>query len=187
MVPGITDLLIRPLRVTDAASLGDLFEEIAADAESVCYFHPHPLTREYAALLCGGAATRRDRYSLGLYHGLPVAYALLRGWDEGYAIPSWGGCVHPALRGAGLGHALLLHAVAESRAAGAAKLRLTVYKANERGVRLYSRFGFVLQEKDARSLLGVLDLTACFSWEERRPDGARLQAWYEARRTRAAA
>jgi ribosomal protein S18 acetylase RimI-like enzyme len=181
------DLLIRPLRVTDAASLADFFEEIAADAESVRFFHPHPLTREYAALLCGAAATRRDGYYLGLYRGLPVAYALLRGWDEGYAIPSWGGCVHPALRGAGLGHALLLHAVAESRAAGAPKLRLTVYKANERGIRLYSRFGFYLQEKDGRSLLGVLDLSTGRSLEEGRPDEARLQAWYEARRTRAAA
>ena len=93
---------------------------------------------------------RGDRYYLALYRGRPVAYAMLRGWDEGYAVPSWGGCVHPALRGAGLGHALLVHAVAESRAAGASKLRLTVYKANQRGIHLYNKFGFVFQDKDER-------------------------------------
>jgi ribosomal protein S18 acetylase RimI-like enzyme len=187
MEPCTSDLVIRLIRATDAATLGDFFEAVAADAEAVRFFHPHPLTPEHAAWLCGGAATRRDRYYMGLYAGRPVAYAMLRGWDEGYAVPSWGGCVHPALRSAGLGHALLMHAVAESRAAGAAKLRLTVYKANQRGVHLYCKFGFVFQDKDEKSVVGILDLTQPLALPARIPDATRLRAWLEGGATRVAA
>jgi len=187
MEAGTPDLVIRRIRTTDAALLGDFFEEIAADAETLRFFHPHSLTREYAALLCGGAAARLDRYFVMLYHGRPVAYALLRGWDNGLAVPSWGGCVHPDLRSAGLGHALLVHAVAESRSAGATKLRLTVYKNNQRGVHLYSKFGFVFQDKDEKSVVGFLDLTVPLTLPAREPDAARLRRWHEAKPGRSAA
>src|SRR5262249_45184585 len=169
MEPCPEPLVLRLICTTDATLLGDLFEAVAADAEAVRFFHPHPLTREYAAWLCGGAAARRDRYYLALYGGRPVAYAMLRGWDEGYAVPSWGGCVHPALRSAGLGHALLAHAVAESRAAGATRLRLTVYRANVRGEHLYRKFGFVFQDKDEKSVVGVLDLAGPVDLPARAP------------------
>jgi ribosomal-protein-alanine N-acetyltransferase len=182
-----SDLVIRRIRATDAAALGDFFEEVAADAEAVRFFHPHPLTRAYAALLCGEAAERFDRYYVALYHGLPVAYAMLRGWDDGYAVPSWGGCVHPQLRSAGLGHILLVHAVAESRAAGATTLRLTVYKANQRGVHLYSKFGFLFRDKDEQTVVGVLDLTVPLAVPPREPDVARLRTWCQAKKARTAA
>jgi ribosomal protein S18 acetylase RimI-like enzyme len=180
------NLEIRLVRPTDAALLGELFEAVAADAEAVRFFHPHPLTRTYAAWLCGGCEKRRDRYYVALFGGRPVAYAMLRGWDEGYAVPSWGGCVHPALRSAGLGHALLSHAVAEGRAAGATKMRLTVYRANARGVHLYRKFGFVFQDKDEKSVVGVLDLTGAADVPARAPDAARLRAWLEGRASQAA-
>jgi ribosomal protein S18 acetylase RimI-like enzyme len=181
------DLVIRLIRPTDAAVLGDFFEIIGADAESARFFHPHPLTPEYAALLCGSAPLRRDRHYLVLYENRPVAYMLLRGWDEGYAVPSWGGCVHPELRSAGLGHALLAHAVAECRAVGAAKLRLTVHKANQRGIHLYAKFGFVFENKDARSDIGLLDLTGPLTVPAIAPDTSRLRAWLEHSRLQAAA
>jgi ribosomal protein S18 acetylase RimI-like enzyme len=187
MEPRTPDFVIRPIRATDAALLGDFFAAVAADAEAVRFFHPHPLTPEYAAWVCGGATQRRDRYYLALYQGRAVAYAMLRGWDEGYATPSWGGCVHPALRGAGLGHALLAHAVAEGRAAGATQLRLTVYKANARAVHLYRKFGFVFRDGDGRSVVGSLDLTRPVALPPANPDSARLWAWLEAGAARPAA
>jgi GNAT superfamily N-acetyltransferase len=187
MDPSTQDLVLRSIRVTDAALLGDFFAAVAADAETVRFFHPHPLTPEYAAWLCGCAATRRDRHYLALHQGRPAAYAMLRGWDEGYAVPSWGGCVHPALRGAGLGHVLLAHAIAECGAAGATQLRLTVYKANQRAVHLYSKFGFVFRDKDGKSVMGLLDLTGPVAVPAARPDLARLRAWVDAEADRRAA
>lgn len=150
------NLVIEPVQPADAAALADFFRVLAADPQTVCFFHPHPLTASTAFEL----ANRRglDRYYLARYGGRVVGYSLLRGWEEGYTIPSFGGCTHPRLRGAGLGHALLEHAIAASRAAGARQLRLTVYRANTAAVHLYRKFGFVLTLRNEQEWLGLLNL-----------------------------
>ncbi len=150
------NLLIRAVTVADRDALAGLFRAFAGDPQTARFFHPHPLTAEQAALLCRRQG--KDRYFLAWLDGIPAGYALLRGWDEGFAIPSFGACVHPALQGKGIGKALLRHAIAESRAAGAARLRLTVYRANARARRLYEGFGFRFAEKDEGSLVGFLEL-----------------------------
>lgn len=142
----------------DAADLGTLFEALAADSEAARFFHPHPLTRTYAAELCARTDTSRDRYYIARRGGRAVGYALLRGWDEGYAVPSFGVAVHPEARGLGVGQALLGQAVAASRASGAPALRLTVYKANARAVHVYRKAGFVYRDKNEHEWVGVLDL-----------------------------
>ncbi len=154
----IDDLEIREVGETDAAELGDFFEALAADAETVRFFHPHPLTREFAAELCAGSGSRRDLYFLTRDRGGPVAYSMLRGWDEGFDVPSFGGCTHPARRRVGLGHIILEHAIRESRRRGATHLRLSVYKENSRAVRLYEKFGFDLRDKNEHEWVGLLDL-----------------------------
>jgi ribosomal protein S18 acetylase RimI-like enzyme len=187
MESSAVDLSIRRIRLTDVKVLGSFFEELARDEESTRFFHPHPLTPAYAAELCASARARQDRYYIALFGQHLAAYGMLRGWDEGYAVPSWGGCVHPELRGAGLGHFLLEHAVAECRAAGAATLRLSVYKANQRGIHLYAKFGFMFQDKGEISVVGLLDLSSCAALPRRKPDRVRLQNWYAARAAREAA
>ncbi len=64
------------------------------------WFHPHPLTAVEAARPC--AYDGRDLYYAAVTGDAVVAYGLLRGWDEGYAVPSLGIAVHPAARGLGL-------------------------------------------------------------------------------------
>jgi ribosomal protein S18 acetylase RimI-like enzyme len=65
----------------------------------------------------------------------------------------------------------------ESRRAGAEKVRLTVYKRNERAAHLYAKYGFVFTDKDEHSLVGVLDLTADAPIPHRDVDEANLRAW----------
>jgi ribosomal protein S18 acetylase RimI-like enzyme len=149
---------IRPLAASDSAALAGLFESLAADAEAAEFFHPHPLTADHAAALCRKVGSIRDGYFVAEFGGTIVGYSMLRGWDEGYEVPSWGGAVHPALRDAGIGKQLLLHAVDESRARGAKRMRLTVYKSNTRGVHVYRKIGFEFSEKDERSLVGLMSL-----------------------------
>lgn len=50
--------------------------------------------------------------------------------------------VEPALRGAGVGRALLLAAIAHARSVGAAAVDLEVVEGHERAARLYEREGF---------------------------------------------
>src|SRR5439155_5618322 len=139
-------------------------------------FHPHPLTQAFADELCGNVSGRRDRYFVLWYRGRVAGYGLLRGWDEGFAIPSFGACTHPALRNAGIGQALLAYAIAEARGAGAEKMRLTVYERNTRALHIYQRFGFAFQSHSNGTLLGTLDLASAGSPSIRALDVERLDA-----------
>lgn len=172
--PAVTVRLLTP---ADAAALGELLAAAHDHPPTAELFHPHPLTREFAAELCGRLNTIKDRY-FALFVGTRIAgYAMLRGWDEGYKVPSFGVCVHPQLQNAGVGHLLTTFGIEESRRAGAEKVRLTVYKRNERAAHLYAKYGFVFSEKDADSLVGVLDLTAGVPAPDRPADVTKLTAW----------
>ena len=170
-----TTLIIERLAPGDAGRLGDFFEAVAADADR--FFHPHPLTRAHADDLCARVGSCRDRYFAALWRGRVAGYSLLRGWDEGYAVPSVGVCVHPGLRNSGVGHILMAHAIEQSRAAGAPRIRLTVYKENERGVHLWRKFGFAFSEKNDREYVGVLELAPPPSLPQPRLGIAKLDAW----------
>ncbi len=175
--PTVADLATKRVSEADAESLGKFLELVAADEESKRFFHPHPLSKAFAACLCALQSSYRDRYYITRYHGQVAAYSMLRGWDEGYETPSFGGCTHPALRGAGLGHLLLAHAVAESRAAGASRLRLTVYKENVAAVHIYRKFGFIFSDKNEHEFVGLLNLGSAILADARGPDRAKLDAW----------
>src|SRR5229473_4387252 len=108
-----TELAIERLAANDAAALAAFFQVLAADAETVRFFHPHPLTAEFAHELCRRQSHARDRFYIARYRGQIAGYLMLRGWEEGFAVPSFGGCVHPVFRGRGLGQTLLAHAIQE--------------------------------------------------------------------------
>ena len=174
VVPG---LVTTRLSAANACRLGTFFELLRADAETVHFFHPHPLTSSFAAALCARQDSCLDRHYITGYHGHIVAYSMLRGWDEGYETPSFGGCTHPELHGAGLGQLLLIHALAECRAAGADRLRLTVYTENVRALHIYRKSGFVFSEKNEHELVGLVDLRCIVPVLRGGPDLAKLDAW----------
>jgi len=120
------------------------------------FFHPHPMTDEVAARIC--AYDGRDLYYAACGGGNVLAYGLLRGWDEGFEIPSLGIAIHPEARGRGLARPFMtfLHAAAKFR--GATNIRLTVYNDNQRAVELYRRLGYAFEAKNDRELVGVLEL-----------------------------
>jgi len=151
-------LRFAPVRHDDAHDLGEFFELLASDPDTPRLFHPHPLTRTFAHELCARVAGCRDAYFVAWFAGRIVAYWMLRGWDEGFAVPSFGVAVHPLARGLRLGTAVMEHAIGFSRDRGAPKLRLTVYRSNERALQVYRRFGFAFQDKNDRELIGLLDL-----------------------------
>jgi len=120
------------------------------------HFHPHPLTDE--------EAKRRTHYSgKDLYYALVegnkvLGYGMLRGWDEGYEVPSLGIVIHPSVRGMGLGKLLMHFLHAAARRKGASKVRLKVYPDNTTAVTLYKGLGYTFQAKEAGQLVGFIDL-----------------------------
>jgi len=139
--------------LTDA--LCEFFRTLAGDP-SHAFFHPHPMTDAEAGRICAYAG--RDLYYVACTSRRVLAYGLLRGWDEGYAIPSLGIAIAPEARGSGLARPFMtfLHAAAKRR--GATQIRLTVYSDNVRAVELYRRLGYEFQVEDEHELVGLLAL-----------------------------
>ena len=131
------------------------FESMVANKDDE-FFHPHPFTAEKAAELCGYIG--KDLYLVAVSGGVVLAYGLLRGWDEGYAVPSLGIAVHPSARGTGLGAAFMqyLHAAAVNR--GAKTIRLKVYPHNAKAKSLYEKLGYRSAGETAGQVLYTLAL-----------------------------
>jgi ribosomal protein S18 acetylase RimI-like enzyme len=128
--------------------------------EDVKYFHPHALTAEEAERLCEYLG--KDLYYICEKDGSILGYAILRGWDEGYKVPSLGVAVRPDARNTGIGTILIsfLHVVARWR--GVEKIRVKVYSDNGIALNLYKRMGYVFEMLEDGQWVGFLDLSKGF-------------------------
>jgi ribosomal-protein-alanine N-acetyltransferase len=131
--------------------LGELLRALERNGDQR-YFHPHSFDPDHLGQIFG--LRRQDLYYLAFAGGRAVAYGMLRGWDQGYDVPSLGIAVHPEMRGRGLAEAVMhfLHVAARLR--GCAEAMLTVDRDNVRAVRLYQRLGYSFTDLDARRLRG---------------------------------
>lgn len=125
---------------------------------STSYFHPHPLTDEAANQLAHYVG--EDLYYVLADGGdLVLAYGMLRGWDEGYEVPSLGIAVSPTCRGRGFGELLMRFLESAARIKGAKEIRLKVYKANVAAYKLYEKLGYKFDEGSGEEqLIGILAL-----------------------------
>ena len=135
--------------------LADLFSALAA-ADEEPLFHPHPLTSAAATTVCRNPGS--DLYYLLVEGRAVLAYGMLRGWDEGFDVPSLGIAVHPDQRGSGLGLLMMrfLHAAGARR--GARAVRLRVRSDNEPAIGLYRTLGYVFDGEERGQLVARLEL-----------------------------
>lgn len=135
------------------------FFRLMVESGSDKTFHPHPFDYESALCICNKTNHTTDLYYvMDLGFDRVIGYGILRGWDEGYNVPSLGIAIHPNFRGKGLSKVLMyfLHAAAAGR--GSYKIRLKVYKDNTSAVKLYEKIGYKFQELNEKELLGIYDL-----------------------------
>ncbi len=132
-------------------SLSALFERnrIASVTE---LFDPFPLDAGRARWIA--LEPQRDAFYLALRNERPVGFSMLRGFDEGYATPSFGIFIDHESHGEGVGRALTAWTVEEARRRGCPAVRLTVYAANLPARRLYESLGFVEQERQPVERMG---------------------------------
>jgi ribosomal protein S18 acetylase RimI-like enzyme len=136
-------LVIAALRREDSAALAALFERNRTRGTAEL-FDPFELTAERAAAL---AADRcGERYFLARLDGEAVAFSMLRGHGEGFAVPSFGILVDESQRGRGIGRALTSATLDVARSAGAQAVRLSVYARNDAAIALYRSLGFTERE-----------------------------------------
>ena len=136
-------------------ALADFFDILKSTGDDK-YFHPHPFTIEEATRRCNYSGN--DLYYICTEGKTILAYAMIRGWDEGYAIPSLGLAIHPAARSIGLGKAFIhfLHVMAYRR--GARRIRIKVYPDNRPAIELYKKIGYKFEEQEGEQYVGFFNL-----------------------------
>lgn len=146
---------IRCLEPTLEPALLVFFGDVASSGDYE-HFHPHPFTPEEAQRRIRYVG--EDLYYVMLEEGRILGYGMLRGWDEGYDVPSLGIIIHPKARGQGLGKIFMRFLHMAGRRKGARRVRLKVYPDNQRAVALYEACGYVFRAEEAGQLVGFLDL-----------------------------
>lgn len=161
----VEGMQVRPLRHTDFEALERLFLANAVP-EVTRHFHPFDLDSETARRLTTYAGA--DRHYVAELAGEVVGLSMLRGWDAGYDVPSFGILVDRASTGRGVGTRLTLFTIDEARRLGCPRVRLSVYATNAVAYRLYRGLGFVEESRteigtpfgeDVRIVM-VMELTA---------------------------
>ncbi len=148
---------IRRLAPSDEAALETFFAEVRADPASI-WFHPHPFDAEQARRIL--RLTCRDVYLGAFDEGARiVGYGMLRGFDEGWQVPSLGIWLAGPVRGTGLSRLLMKTLHEYARSVGAPRIRLRVYPGNAIAVRLYQSLGYVFVSEEGGQRVGLLELT----------------------------
>ena len=133
-----------------------LFFERLRDHQIDKFFHPHPLTREEAPKRAAYGGL--DFYCVLVLGADVVGYGMLRGWDEGYEVPSLGIVIDPSAQGKGYGRLLMEFLHAAARQHGAKRIRLKVYADNLKAVSLYRSLGYGFAGEESGQLVGYLEL-----------------------------
>ena len=148
-------LEIRRLSASWESALAEFFAALRGAGDER-FFHPHPLTPE--------EAQRRARYKgKDLYYIMTIGthvlgYGMLRGWDEGFEVPSLGIAIQSEYRGRGLGKVFMCFLHAAAREAGAKRVRLSVDAGNQVAIRLYRSLGYTFEEASGAQLIGHINL-----------------------------
>jgi ribosomal protein S18 acetylase RimI-like enzyme len=147
----VAALRVRVVQPDDVRALEALFAGL-----DTTWFRPHDL--DAAGARAVAAHVGRDVYLIGFVDRVPVAYGMLRGWDEGYEVPSLGIAVRDGYRDQGLGRRMMdaLHRVVRDR--GCDRVRLRVASGNTRARHLYASMGYREVGVERGELVLILDL-----------------------------
>ncbi len=135
-------------------SLADLFERNRVPLVTDT-FDPFELTSEQATRIA--LEPRRDMFFVARLRDALIAMSMLRGFDEGFVVPSFGIFVDHRHHGRGIGRELTAWTVEAARDRGCPAVRLSVYASNTTALRLYRSLGFQDRERTPVDRGGVTD------------------------------
>lgn len=134
------EIRIRIVWPSDCEVIARLFQNNNVD-EVTRYFHPYPLTRESAYVIA--CTAHQDRYYVIFCDDQMSGICMLRGWDEGYSVPSYGVLLDRRIWGQGIGRIVTQFAISEAEKLGCERMRLSVYANHAVARHLYESLGFV--------------------------------------------
>jgi ribosomal protein S18 acetylase RimI-like enzyme len=124
--------------------LEELFERNAITTVT-SMFDPFELSAERARAIATG--TQRDRYYVAVRGARLIGFSMLRGFDDGFEVPSFGIFVDHESQGLGLGRRLTAWTIEQARRLACPAVRLSLYASNERAFSLYRSLGFIERER----------------------------------------
>lgn len=160
-----SEIMIEPVEAVHTQALVELFESNRVPAVSDS-FDPFPLTAEEARRIA--LEPRLDAYFVASMDAELIAMSMLRGFDEGFAVPSFGIFVDHRHHGHGIGRRLTAWTVGEARRRGCTAIRLSVYASNTAALHLYRSLGFEEREREnvARATGQDEKILMTLSWED---------------------
>jgi RimJ/RimL family protein N-acetyltransferase len=132
------DVSLAPLTAGDAQELAALLRHARTDY--VVHFHPFAFDEESVSAQL--SAARADRFWAIRDGGALAGFFMLRGFDAGYARPSFGVFVAEKFAGRGLATQALAHALEWCREHGVEEAMLKVHPQNTAARSVYERLGF---------------------------------------------
>jgi len=144
---GMLDFEIIILKAEHAAELSGLL--LSAPVEYSKYFIPFAFDRLTVSKVLSQA--QKDRYYGIIVAGKIAGFFMLRGFDQGYKIPSYGVWIAPQHTGKGLAELTLKHAMAVCRANDINTLMLKVHPENIVAKGIYERNGFAAVGNDEKN------------------------------------
>jgi len=114
------------------------------------FFKPHDYTKETLI----NNVESDDKFYIMSFNNTIIAYGMLRGYQEGYKIPSLGILIGEDYRGKGYSKTMMRFLENEASKTSD-EIRLTVFKKNITAISLYKKMGYVLENYNDDSLLGL--------------------------------
>lgn len=142
----LKDIYISPLNPADAGELSALLS--SSRKEYSKHFIPFPFALVSVKNIL--SEKKLDRYFGLRLDDILVGFYMLRGFDKGYQIPSYGVWIAEEYSGRGLSKLTLQHAFAFCKLNGIKKLMLKVAPDNLAAKRIYEIFGFIYSDVDEK-------------------------------------
>jgi glycosyltransferase involved in cell wall biosynthesis/ribosomal protein S18 acetylase RimI-like enzyme len=144
-VAGTAQPMLRAVGPADREALARFLERNDVPAVTR-HFHPFEMTAESADEVTQHAG--EDWYFGAFVRGKLVGLSMLRGWNEGFDVPSFGIVVDSEWHGQGIGSLLTDFTLDRAPWLGSERVRLSVYASNERAHRMYVSRGFQEVERE---------------------------------------
>lgn len=151
----LTDLEIRKLHRELLLPFIKFFHEVLEE-DNESFFSPHPFTPEQAEQICSYEGD--DMYYALIGNQKLIGYGMLRGWDEGFEVPSLGLYIHKKYRSKGYGSLFMKFLHAAARLRNASEIRIKVHKDNHIAKGLYEFSGYSYKEQEGEFLIGYCEI-----------------------------
>ncbi|KKP43500.1 MAG: hypothetical protein UR31_C0004G0006 [Parcubacteria group bacterium GW2011_GWA2_33_14] len=125
------------------------------------FFHPHSFDKKTAKKIVDiSESGKRDLYYLVLDNKENIAgYFMLRGFDEGYFVPSFAIVVHPDYMNRGIGKQITIMAIKICERLRVGKMMIKVYEDNIVAQKIYRSLHFTFSKSDKKNeLVGRLNI-----------------------------